>query len=88
MLRALIEKAKQLLLSTSLTVNETAFRLGFDYPHYFTRWVKGKTGLTPVSFRASAAAGAEVRQQPPVRKCWLPACARVALSQFKIIPFS
>jgi AraC-like DNA-binding protein len=50
---ALIEKAKQLLLSTSLTVNEAAFQLGFEYPHYFTRLFKSKTGLTPAAFRFS-----------------------------------
>ncbi len=52
--QALIEKAKQLLLGTSLTVSETAFQLGFDYPHYFTRLFKSKTGLTPAAFRFSA----------------------------------
>ena len=52
--QALIDKAKQLLLSTSLTVSETAFQLGFDYPHYFTRLFKSKTGLTPAAFRFSA----------------------------------
>lgn len=51
---ALIEKAKRLLLSTSLTVNEAAFRLGFEYPQYFTRLFKSKTGLTPAAFRFSA----------------------------------
>lgn len=51
---ALIEKAKHLLLTTSLTVNETAFRLGFEYPQYFNRLFKSKTGLTPATFRQSA----------------------------------
>ena len=51
---ALIEKAKRLLLTTSLTVNETAFQLGFEYPQYFNRLFKSKTGLTPAAFRQSA----------------------------------
>lgn len=51
---ALIEKAKQLLLTTSLSINETAFQLGFEYPHYFSRLFKSKTGMSPVAFRFSA----------------------------------
>lgn len=51
--QTLIEKAKQLLLSTSLSVNETAYQLGFEYPQYFTRLFKSKTGFTPAAFRLS-----------------------------------
>lgn len=47
----LIEKAKGLLLNTNLSVNEIAFSLGFEYPQYFSRLFKSKTGQTPVEFR-------------------------------------
>ncbi|MBO2011912.1 helix-turn-helix domain-containing protein [Hymenobacter negativus] len=51
---ALLEKAKQLLLGTSLSIRETAFSLGFENPSYFSRLFKDKTGLTPAAFRESA----------------------------------
>ena len=51
---ALIERAKQVLLTTTLSVNETAFQLGFEYPQYFSRLFKSKTGMTPAAFRFSA----------------------------------
>jgi AraC family transcriptional activator of pobA len=51
---ALIEQAKRLLLTTSLSVKEAAFQLGFEYPAYFSRLFKSKTGLSPVAFRFSA----------------------------------
>ena len=47
----LIERAKNLLLSTNLSVNEIAFSIGFEYPQYFSRLFKSKTGQTPVEFR-------------------------------------
>ena len=46
-----IEKAKHLLLSTTDSINEIAYDLGFNYPHYFTRLFKSKTGSTPLQFR-------------------------------------
>ena len=51
--QALIEKAKRLLLTTSLSINETAYQLGFEYPPYFSRLFKNKTGLTPANYRLS-----------------------------------
>lgn len=49
----LIEKSKQLLSTTSMTVNEVAFSLGFEYSQSFSKLFKKKTGLTPIQFRQS-----------------------------------
>lgn len=49
----LINKAKNLLLSTQDSVSEIAYKLGFNYPHYFSRLFKTKTGMTPNGFRES-----------------------------------
>lgn len=47
-----IEKAKNLLLGTEQSISEIAYDLGFNYPHYFTRLFKSKTGKTPVEYRS------------------------------------
>lgn len=47
----LIEEAKNVLLSTDKSVSEIAYALGFDYPQYFNKLFKQKTGKTPVEFR-------------------------------------
>ncbi|TFB28325.1 AraC family transcriptional regulator [Pedobacter alluvionis] len=47
----IIEKAKTLLLSESETVSGIAYSLGFNYPHYFNRLFKSKTGMTPQEYR-------------------------------------
>ena len=49
----IIDKAKTRLLSSSNTVSEIAYELGFNYPHYFSRLFKSKTGKTPIEFRQS-----------------------------------
>ncbi|CCH52929.1 transcriptional regulator, AraC family [Fibrisoma limi BUZ 3] len=46
-----IEQAKLRLLNSTETVNEIAYGLGFDYPQYFNRLFKAKTGMTPVEYR-------------------------------------
>ncbi|MBA4058329.1 MAG: AraC family transcriptional regulator, partial [Marivirga sp.] len=47
----LIEESKNLLLSSNKTVGELAFALGFEYPQYFSRLFKSKTGMTPLEYR-------------------------------------
>jgi AraC-like DNA-binding protein len=47
----IIEKAKTLLLSEVETVSGIAYNLGFNYPHYFSRLFKSKTGMTPQEYR-------------------------------------
>ena len=49
----LIEKAKERLSTTSLTVNEIAYEFGFEYPQSFSKLFKSKTNLSPLEFRQS-----------------------------------
>ncbi len=46
-----VELAKNLLLNSNQTVSEIAYKLGFNYPHYFTRMFKLHTGQTPNDYR-------------------------------------
>lgn len=47
----IIELAKEQLLIPSNTVSEVSYRLGFQYPQYFTRLFKKLTGMTPNEYR-------------------------------------
>ena len=49
----LIEKAKEKLSTTNLTVSEIAYELGFEHPQSFSKLFKTKTNLSPVEFRQS-----------------------------------
>ncbi|MGS2737700.1 helix-turn-helix domain-containing protein [Sinomicrobium sp. M5D2P17] len=49
----LVEKAKEMLSISELTVNEIAYQLGFEYPQSFSRLFKSKSGVSPMEFRAS-----------------------------------
>lgn len=48
----LIEEAKNSLLNTINSVSEIAYSLGFDYPQYFSKLFKLKTGSTPLEYRS------------------------------------
>ncbi|UAB72465.1 helix-turn-helix transcriptional regulator [Vibrio sp. SCSIO 43132] len=49
--KALIERSKDLLLSTKDSVATIAYSLGFEYPQYFSRLFKNKVGMTPSEYR-------------------------------------
>jgi AraC-like DNA-binding protein len=49
----LIEKAKELLSTSELSVAEVAYQLGFEHPQSFNRLFKSKTKLSPLNFRQS-----------------------------------
>ena len=50
----LVEEAKNLLLAPNVSISETAYNLGFEYPQYFSRLFKKKTGLSPKEYIQSA----------------------------------
>jgi AraC-like DNA-binding protein len=47
----LVKEIKDRLLNSKVSVNEIAYEMGFEYPHYLTRLFKSKTGVTPTGFR-------------------------------------
>jgi AraC family transcriptional regulator, transcriptional activator of pobA len=49
----LIEKAKERLSTTQLSVSEIAYQLGFEHPQSFSKLFKTKTKLSPLEFRTS-----------------------------------
>jgi AraC-like DNA-binding protein len=49
----LIEKAKEKLSTTDLSVSEIAYELGFEHPQSFSKLFKTKTNFSPLEFRHS-----------------------------------
>jgi len=49
----LIEKAKEKLSTTDLSVSEIAYELGFEHPQSFSKLFKAKTNFSPMEFRQS-----------------------------------
>jgi AraC family transcriptional activator of pobA len=49
----LIEKAKEKLSTTNLSVSEVAYELGFEHSQSFSKLFKAKTNFSPLEFRAS-----------------------------------
>lgn len=49
----LIEKAKELLSISSISIAEVAYQLGFEHPQSFNKLFKRKTQVSPLEFRQS-----------------------------------
>ncbi|MRS64725.1 helix-turn-helix domain-containing protein [Larkinella terrae] len=49
----LIERAQEILTTTSLSVSEIAYQLGFEYPQSFSKLFKSKMNVSPLEFRHS-----------------------------------
>jgi len=49
----LMEKAKEKLSTTGLSVSEIAYELGFEHPQSFSKLFKTKTNFSPLEFRQS-----------------------------------
>lgn len=48
----LIEKAKELLSTTDMNINEVAYQLGFEHPQSFSRLFKTKTNISPAQYKS------------------------------------
>ena len=51
--QAIIEKAKEKLSTTNLSVSEIAYELGFEHSQSFSKLFKTKTNVSPLEFRQS-----------------------------------
>lgn len=49
----LIEKAKEKLSTTGLSISEIAYELGFEHPQSFSKLFKNRTAFSPLDFRRS-----------------------------------
>jgi AraC-like DNA-binding protein len=48
----LIERAKTILISSTESVSQVAYSLGFDYPNHFSKFFKAKAGMSPSEYRS------------------------------------
>ena len=45
------DESKQYVMDKELTINQVAYKLGFQYPQHFTRLFKQQVGVTPSEYR-------------------------------------
>lgn len=48
-----MERAKELLNDTNMTIESISEHVGYQTPHYFTKKFKERFGMTPKNFRMS-----------------------------------
>jgi len=49
----MVEKAKELISVSGLSISEVAYQLRFEHPQSFSKVFKNKTGFTPTAFKKS-----------------------------------
>jgi len=49
----IIEEAKNILRNSNMSIAELSYTLGFEYPQYFSKLFKKKTGVSPIIYRSS-----------------------------------
>lgn len=49
----IVDFAKKKLKNTNLSISQISYSLGFEYPNYFARFFRKKTGLSPTAYRQS-----------------------------------
>ena len=49
--KILIERTKTMLLNSSDSISQIAYKFGFEYPQNFSKLFKSKTGMTPTEYR-------------------------------------
>ncbi|GBF10361.1 response regulator [Tepidibacillus sp. HK-1] len=52
-----IEKSKELLKTTSISIKEIGYKVGYSDPNYFSKIFKKSTGLTPTEYRENKGSG-------------------------------
>ena len=60
-----INKAKELLRSSSLSSNDISYQVGFNDPHYFSYVFKKNTGFSPTEYRSQTQVGQDRSQTDP-----------------------
>lgn len=59
-----LQRAKELLLNTNLSVSEIAYELAFDTPGQFSTFFRQKAGMTPKEFRKTGRSQAISNSEP------------------------